>query len=82
MTITAHKNRSGDRLILEEDGYSEHYRAYIQGCRTYKVSLPIDLIAAWGYDVNDELHMATVAQSILEADAVDGGKVIRRGIIQ
>jgi hypothetical protein len=39
MTTSVHTSKSG-RTIIESDGYSESYRAYISGAQTGKVSIP------------------------------------------
>lgn len=46
MTLTVRKTTKG--AIVEQDGFSESYRAYMQGARQYKIFVPDALIAKEG----------------------------------
>ena len=79
--ITARLNRSGDRLIIEDDGYSENFRAYVSGATTYKVSVPLAFFDYCRISREDHHDLRYAAQSALDG-IVQGGLVLRRSKIQ
>ena len=46
MTLTVRKTAKG--AIVEQDGFSDGYKAYVQGARQFKIFVPDALIAKEG----------------------------------